>query len=345
MGKIKRILPLLLAVLLVMPLAACESGGGSQNERQFFAMNTYMVIRADGENAETALAAAEETIRAIERELEVRVLTSTGTVSRLNAANGAAVSASPELIGLLETALAANTETDGAFDITLYPLSKLWDFTGTGHVPSAEELAEAMQLTGAEKVVINPSAGTVRLTDGAQLDLGAIAKGYAADRVAAEMKAAGIESALLNLGGNVLAIGNRPDGEAWRVAVADPKNTENIVGVLAVTDKAVVTSGTYERYFQEGAVRYHHLLDPQTGKPARTGLESVTIVCDSAERADILSTALFVMGEEEALEFWKQDGGFEMILIREDKTMVVTAPLRAQFEETAGTGYKIEVAE
>ena len=159
------------------------------------------------------------------------------------------------------------------------------------------------------------------------------------------MRSAGIESALLNLGGNVLVIGSRADGEAWRVAVADPKNTENVVGVLAVTDKAVVTSGTYERYFMDGAMRYHHLLDPQTGKPARTGLESVTIVCDSAERADILSTALFVMGEEKALEFWKQDGGFEMILIREDKTMVVTAPLRAQFEETAGTGYKIEVAE
>ncbi len=344
MGKIKRILPILLAVLLVIPLAACESDG-NQNELQFFAMNTYMVIRADGAHAETALTKAEETIRAVERELEVRVLTPTGTVSRLNAANGAAVSASPELIGLLETAIAANVETGGAFDITLYPFSKLWDFTGVGHIPSAEELADAMQLTGSEKVVVNTSAGTVQLTGGAQIDLGAIAKGYAADLVAADMRSAGIESALLNLGGNVLVIGSRADGEAWRVAVADPKNTENVVGVLAVTDKAVVTSGTYERFFMDGAMRYHHLLDPQTGKPARTGLESVTIVCDSAERADILSTALFVMGEEKALEFWKQDSGFEMILIREDKTIVVTAPLRAQFEETVGTGYKIEVAD
>lgn len=345
MGKIKRILPLLLAVLLVLPMAACGAGGGNQTELQFFAMNTYMVIRADGENAETALAEAEETIRAIERELEVRVLTPTGTVSQLNAANGAAVSASPELIGLLQTALSANAETGGAFDITLYPLSELWDFTGTGHVPTAEELAEAMQLTGSEKVIVDTSVGTVRLTGGAQIDLGAIAKGYTADRVAADMKAAGIGSALLNLGGNVLAIGNRADGESWRVAVADPKNTENVVGVLSVTDKAIVTSGTYERYFREGAMRYHHLLDPQTGKPARTGLESVTVVCDSAQRADILSTALFVMGEEKALEFWKQDGGFEMILIREDKTIVVTEPLRVQFEETVGTGYRIEVAQ
>ena len=342
MGKIKRILPLLLAVLLAMALVACGADG-NQNESQFFAMNTYMVIRADGENVATALPEAEETIRAIERELEVRVLTPTGTVSQLNAADGAAVSASPELIGLLQTAQSANAETGGAFDITLYPLSVLWDFSGVGHVPSDEELAEALQLTGPEKVHVDAAAGTVRLTGGAQIDLGAIAKGYAADRVAADMKAAGIESALLNLGGNVLVIGSRTDGEAWRVAVADPMNTEAVVGVLAVTDKAVVTSGTYERYFREGAVRYHHLLDPQTGKPARTGLESVTIVCDSSMRADILSTALFVMGEEKALEFWKQVGGFEMILIREDKTIVVTAPLRAQFEETAGTGYKIEV--
>ena len=342
MGKIKRILPLLLAVLLAMPLVACGADG-SQNESQFFAMNTYMVIRADGENAATALTEAEETIRAIERELEVRVLTPTGTVSQLNAADGAAVSASPELIGLLQTAQSANAETGGAFDITLYPLSVLWDFSGVGHVPSDEELAEALQLTGPEKVHVDATAGTVRLTGGAQIELGAIAMGYAADRVAADMKAAGIESALLNLGGNVLVIGNRTDGEAWRVAVADPMNTEAVVGVLAVTDKAVVNSGTYERYFREGAVRYHHLLDPQTGKPARTGLESVTIVCDSSMRADILSTALFVMGEEKALEFWKQVGGFEMILIREDKTIVITEPLRAQFEETAGTGYKIEV--
>jgi thiamine biosynthesis lipoprotein len=91
-------------------------------------------------------------------------------------------------------------------------------------------------------------------------------------------------------------------------------------------------------------VRYHHLLDPQTGKPARNGLESVTVVCDSAERADILSTALFVMGEEKALEFWKRDGNFEMILIREDKTIVITEPLRAQFTEQAGSGYKIQLA-
>lgn len=345
MGKIKRILPLLLAMLLIVPLAACGSGADTMPERQFFAMNTYMVIRAEGENAETAIAAAEETVYAVETELEVRVIAPTGTVSRLNAANGAAVSASPELIDLLKTAQAANAETNGAFDITLYPLSKLWDFTGTGYIPTAEELSEALKLTGPEKLVIDEAAKTVRLTDGAQIDLGAIAKGYVADRIAADMKAAGIARALLNLGGNVLVIGSRAEGEAWRVAVADPKNTENVVGVLAVTDKAVVTSGTYERYFMDGAMRYHHLLDPQTGKPARTGLESVTIVCDSAERADILSTALFVMGEEKALEFWKQDGGFEMILIREDKTMVVTAPLRAQFEETAGTGYKIEVVE
>ena len=344
MGKIKRSLLCLLVLLMVMPLASCGNAGITMVEREFFAMNTYMLLRADGERAEAALAAAETTVAEIEKALEVRVVSPTGIMSRLNAAEGQPTELPPEVFALLETAVAAHAETDGAFDISLYPLSVLWNFTGEGHIPTAEELAETMKLTGMEKLVLDTSAHTAQLLGGAQLDLGAVAKGYVADLLAGDLRAEGITSALLNLGGNVLVMGNRPDGEAWRVAVADPADTKKVVGVLAVTDKAVVTSGTYERYFMDGAVRYHHLLDPQTGKPARSGLESVTVVCDSAERADILSTALFVMGEEKALEFWKRDGNFEMILIREDKTIVITEPLRAQFTEQAGSGYKIQLA-
>ncbi|MBR5520058.1 MAG: FAD:protein FMN transferase, partial [Clostridia bacterium] len=242
MGKIKRFLPFLLAVQLVFSLTACQTSENSYYEKSFFAMNTYMILRVDGESAEAQIAAAEEKIRAIETDLEVRVFTPTGLLSQLNAAEGEAVTVSDEIIALLQTALTANVETDGAFDITLYPLSELWDFSGEGHIPTAEELAETLKRTGCENVVIDAAAKTVRLENGAQIDLCALAKGYTADVITSDLKADGVKSALLNVGGNIVAIGKRDNGEAWRVGVADPKNTSAVVGILSVADQSVVTS-------------------------------------------------------------------------------------------------------
>ena len=163
---------------------------------------------------------------------------------------------------------------------------------------------QSIQLTG----------DTVTVPGECQIDLGAVAKGYIGDLVADMLRERGITSVLLNLGGNVQAVGAKPDGSPWRIGVRDPLADGNL-GVLEITDQAVVTSGGYERYFTDadGSV-YWHILDPQTGYPARNGLISVTVVSSEGKKSDALSTALFVMGTEGAAEYWRTHGSFEMLL-------------------------------
>ena len=200
-----------------------------------------------------------------------------------------------------------------------------------------------MTQVGYQKLRLDPERRTAVLTDGAQIDLGAIAKGYAAETVCGIFTDYGIESALINLGGNIFVIGSKLDGSPWRIGVADPEDTRETVGVLSARDTAVVTSGSYQRYFEQGGTRYHHILDPVTGRPADNGLVSVTVICDDAVWADALSTALFVMGEEKPVGFWRETGGFEMILIRDDRQVLLTPALEDSFEITAGSGYRVEV--
>lgn len=343
MGNVKR--PCLLAAAICLLLLFGSCGGeidGGYAENQLFAMDTYMLLRAGGENAVGALAAASEKISALEAELSVRDADGTGGAARLNAADGREVELGAELFSLLQTAQAVSGQTGGAFDITTYPLTQLWGFGGEGTVPDEAAIAEAMSCVGYQKLHLDAERHTASLTDGAQIDLGAIAKGYAAEAVRALFCEYGVESALMNLGGNIFALGEKLDGSAWRIGIADPGDTRETVGVLAVRDTAVVTSGSYQRYFMRGAVRYHHLLNPATGRPADNGLESVTVVCADATRADALSTALFVMGEAEAVRFWRETGGFEMVLIREDKQILVTPALKDSFELTAGSAYQVK---
>lgn len=343
MGNVKRLCLLIAAICLLPLFGSC--GGETDSayaEEQLFAMDTYMLLRAGGENAAGGLAAAAEKINALEAELNVRDAAGTGGAARLNAADGQEVEIGAELFSLLQTAQAVSEQTGGAFDITTYPLTQLWGFGGEGTVPDEAAIAETLARVGYQKLRLDAERRTASLTDGAQIDLGAIAKGYAAESVREVFCEYGVESALINLGGNIFALGEKLDGNAWRIGIADPGDTRETVGVLAVRDTAVVTSGSYQRYFMRGAVRYHHLLDPATGRPADNGLESVTVVCADATRADALSTALFVMGEEEAVRFWRETGDFEMILIREDKQILLTPALADSFEITAGSAYRVK---
>ena len=169
-----------------------------------------------------------------------------------------------------------------------------------------------------------------RFPDGMELDLGAVAKGYTGDRVMERFRAAGVTSAIISLGGNVQALGTKPDGSLWQVAVQDPEGS-GYAAVLSVADKAVITSGGYERYFEEDGKIYWHIIDPATGRPAENGLESVTIAADSGVLADGLSTALFVMGANKAAEYWRTNGGFDFILIDDGGTVTITEGLEDCF--------------
>ena len=172
-----------------------------------------------------------------------------------------------------------------------------------------------------------------------------MAKGYASDKLAELLKKKGVKSAWLSLGGNVCAIGTKPDGSPWRIAVQNPADENDYVGVVEISDACAVTSGGYQRYFEENGKKYHHIIDPATGKPAESGLTSVTIICKDGTKADALSTALYVMGLDDALAYWKTQDDFEVIFVTEAGEVVATEGLKDSFTfDGKGNDYTYRVA-
>lgn len=327
-------------IVLCLPLLLCGCAQKSA-EREFFAMDTVMQLRAYGPAAEDALAQAEAEIYRLEGVLSCR--DEQAALARLNETGGG--TAGEETAALLQTALTLCEQTGGAYDPALGALSEAWGFsTGAYRVPEPDALAEAMQSSGAGLVQLDGIS--VTLTNGAQLDLGGIAKGYAADLLRAQLEKEGVTSATLDLGGDVFVMGRKTDGSDWRIAVKDPADTESYLGVVSAADKFVVTSGVYERYFEENGVRYHHILDPKTGCPAESGLVSVTVLCENGAWADALSTACFVLGPDGALalrdDLADQGTDFELILVTDDGRVLYTDGLADAFTPNDESGYTYE---
>lgn len=327
-------LAIIFTFLCPLFLTGCSSNEAS---RDFFSMDTVMHLSAFGDQAEQALADAESEINRLDHLFSISI--SDSDIARLNYSGHAAIS--DETRQLLERSYELSMKTDGAFDITIYPLSKLWGFySGKLHIPTESELSSALQHVGAEHYQLNHNS--VTLESGTQLDLGAIAKGYASAQTAKLIQDAGVHSANLSLGGNVHVVGTKPDGSDWTVAIADPADTARYAGTLKVRDTAVVTSGGYQRFFKENETIYHHILNPKTGYPAENTLLSVTVVSGDDVLADALSTALFVMGEDGAISFWNtSDLDFEMILITKDGKALCSEGLESSF--TPAADHKIEV--
>ena len=319
---VKRVFAFLLAPLLLLPYGCAPA---QPLERTFFAMDTVMTLRLYEGGDENTLDQAEARVRELEAQWSV-----TEENSEICALNrGGRAELSPETAELLGAALDMCRRTDGALDISTYPVLRAWGFTtGEYSVPGGEAIAALLPLVDYGRVALE--AGAAALPPGMEIDLGSVAKGYTGDALAALLKQGGAASALLDLGGNIQAVGSKPDGSPWRVAIRDPAGDGNI-GVVEVADQVVVTSGGYERYFEEDGVLYWHIIDPATGWPARSGLTSVTVVGESGLLCDGLSTALFVMGREGALEHWRQHRDFEAVLVSEDGSVTITAGLEGRF--------------
>ena len=295
----------------------------AEASKDLFAMDTYMTLTAYGEHAQEAVD------KAAERVEELDALLSTGDenseIYQLNQSGEATLS--EEGGYLVERALELYQKTDGAFDIAIYPVMQAWGFpTQEYHVPDDATLKEKLVLADASKVNYDKDTRKISFgQDGMEIDLGGIAKGYTSSQIMQIYQDCGVTSGLVNLGGNVQALGCKTDGSKWRVAIQSPDDTEDYLGILEIENQAVITSGGYERYFEEDGVTYHHIIDPATGYPADSGLISVTIVSDDGTLADGLSTSLFIMGEEKAAQFWRENSDeFETIMETSDGKLYVT---------------------
>ena len=316
---------LLCALSLLLSLTACAPKI-EPHATTIFAMDTVMNLTVYGEKE--ALDRAVEDIYHMERQFSATVEDS--LVARLN--RGETVSPSLVLQELLDQSLALCERTGGALDLTAYPATQAWGFsTGEYRVPGDEELeclADGIDYTQIKLIYGENGRCELTLPAGTQMDLGAVAKGYAGDTLAGDLRNAGVTSALLDLGqSSIQAVGAKPDGSPWRIGIQDPHG-ESYLGVLELNDQAMGTSGSYQRYFEQDGVRYCHIIDPAT---AQSGLASVTVVSDSCLACDGLSTALFVMGLEEAGEYWRENRDFEAIFIEENGNITITAGMQADF--------------
>lgn len=226
----------------------------------------------------------------------------------------------PEVVALTAASLEVSRLTDGAFDITVQPLVDLWGFFSTSAsshtVPSPDRVRAALAKTGWRRVIVKDGRVTAADKD-VRLDFGSIAKGYIIGEGVKELKAAGLESGLLLAGGQVQTFGSAAPGQPWKVGLRNPRQEGFIASLPFDTEMGVATAGDYERFFEADGVRYHHIIDPRTGYPAR-GTMSVSVIGPDPTWADALDTALFVMGPRRALEFARRRGGLDLIVVDAD---------------------------
>ncbi|MEE8546960.1 MAG: FAD:protein FMN transferase [bacterium] len=311
-------------VLLVTALSFLLASGCSQDKpyrESRFLMGTLVEIAAypDTNRVRTAVAEAYDRMEAIEAATDHRKEDSVLAALR----RGERVILSGDLRAVFASAMMIARESSGAFDPTMGKVVSLWGFDmDTPRLPLEQELRNSLKTVGFEKVTL--AGSIIKAGSPVWLDLGGVAKGYAVDEAVKVLKEQGASAGIVNAGGDLKAFGKKPGGKRWRIGVQAPDDHQELAGVLEIANGAVATSGDYERYFETGGKRYHHILDPGTGYPARSGLRSVTIVAFDCLLADALSTAIFVMGPEKGLELLKGRDGVHAVLVLETGEVLTT---------------------
>lgn len=303
-----------LIILLMLSGASCNFAE-EEYKREIYALDTLITLKAYGDNAEYAVDCAAEEITRLEKLFSVTDPSS--DISRVNASAGEFVQVSEETVALLSRAVEISALTEGTFDITVYPVVSLWGFTtGEYKVPDERELEAA--LANVDYKGIDFDGNRVRIKKGMALDLGGIAKGYISARITEILKENGVTSAVVNLGGNVQTLGKRFDGNNWQIGIKDPESSSNFA-ILSCRETAVITSGGYQRNFTENGVTYHHIIDPESGYPAESGIASVTVISADAVLADALSTAFYVSGVQRSQSIADELGVDYIILTYNDE--------------------------
>ncbi len=318
----------MLTAAMMLFIGACAP---AEKTSETFALDTICTQQVTGVNADAAIGEVNEMLSRITKEFSTKAGSYIYEVNQ-SAQKGARVSG--EAAQLISDALRFAADTDGAFDPAIGALSSLWNISENPRVPSQGEIDTALPLVNFRDVTVDGSTVTLKKS-GMQLDLGGIGKGYAADLAVQIYKKHGIDSAIVNLGGNVYVYGDKQDDSDYRIGLRDPLGTENdYAAIIPAKNTSVVTSGVYERFFESGGKTYHHLLDPKTGYPADNDLLAVTVVCESSTEADALSTALFVMGLQAGLEYAEQTSGVEAVFFADDQSIYATSGLEDKIEIT-----------
>ena len=328
------------AILLLLIITASASASGRKEQTldssTFFALGTTCTVSIFGGNEEL-FTATENLIIDIESRMSVKI--SDSEISRVNEAAGMnPVEVSQDVYELIEAGIRFSELSSGAFDISIGPLVSLWDIGGSGtSVPAENEITEALNLVDYTEVEPGAGESTIYLPrKGMALEPGGIAKGYAADAAADNLKAEGIESALINFGGNVLTIGAKPDGSSWRIGIQNPDSSRgDYIGIVSIAGKAVVTSGKYERFFiGADGNRYHHILSTRDGYPVENGIAQVSIITTDSMTADAMSTTVFSLGLDEGMALAEEMEGLEAVIVMENSDVYTTSGLGEDFKLT-----------
>lgn len=340
--SLNHILALALCLVLVLPLGACSSEGKSETKR-VSTLGGLVDITAYGKNAAAAIREAEAAMTSVDA--MVNSFDENSRIYAVNHSAGKAVVVTAQVASMIETARTVSKQTEGALDLTIYPIMDAWGFlSGTYTVPDEDTIAELLTHTGMSRVslAVDQESGDymLQLPADTQITLDCVARGAATNAAISAMRGKGVKSAVISMGGNVQTLGLKPDGSKWNIAIMDPNDRNAYIGYLTVGETAVVTSSPADLSFTQRGALYHHIINPATGMPASTAVRSLTVVCSDAQMADCLSTALFVLGERKALQYWRDYGGFEMVIITQDGRITCTNGLYGQFTQTGGD-YKV----
>lgn len=320
------------ASLILLLFLACFGFYWDSREKEWttstgsiFVMDTFVDQKLSGADSKRAVETVNQLL--LDFENRISVYRSSSEIAGINQNAGVAyVKVSPETFQLLKTAKEYCALSKGLFDITIGPLTDLWNITGANpRVPDEREIEAALELVNYEDLLLREEDCSVMLRrQGQSLNLGGMAKGAAGALAIEVAKSCGVHSGYLSVGGNIFTIGKKEDGSSYRFGVRDPRGeSSDYIGIVELTDTTMATSGDYERYFEENGVRYHHILNPDTGYPGDSDLISVSVICEDGTMADFLSTTLFLAGKEKAIEYAEAEF-FDFILIDREKNVYLS---------------------
>ncbi len=309
----KKTLSFIIMIFFVFSFCSC-SDKTSRVTRQSFALDTVINITTD-EKDQGKISEAFTLCNEYEK-----VFSRTDPESKLYLLNNGQGELTEDIENVLSFSLEMSHLTDGAFDVTVTPLVDLWNVKERKTPPSAEEIELARSNVGYENISLSPFS-----LNGRAIDMGAVAKGYIADKIAESFRNSGVENVIIDLGGNVVLIGE------YSVGIRSPFNPDEVFATITVKDKSAVTSGAYQRYFEYEGEKYHHIIDPRTGYPSEGGIASVTVISPSSMQADALSTSIFVMGKD-AISLCDNFADTDALIIMENGDIITTENFEEKYD-------------